>query len=699
MDAPGGLAMEAAMSSSKSSVTKRLAALARAGRKTPPPRAKDATREKETPADDLTAAQHYLLDGDEDHSDDEPTTGILASPNATLAKAMLAAALGRSAFRKMASAERLTVLVEAPTPAWVQPLRQAVSAAGCWDRVEARDTVSRPRLRADEGEAELSKLMAEGRRIAVISWLPDRYVPRSFLDGADLRVRPGHPSPSVLRSVIRQATGRRPRRLPASIQGLDFPDFLAAIRVGDGPTACVARLEATARARMTPATNLEEVPNVSELVGYGEAGTWARQVVASVEAWRRGEGIWPAGTLNACLASRPGLGKTTLLRSLGKSCGLPVVTTSVAGWFAGSGYLDDVLRRMQADLLRASASAPCILYFDEADALPSRSGGEDRHSSYWMPILGALLSFTDGLGLDGADASRIIIVAATNAPDRLDPAMLRPGRLGRVIRIAPPDAEALAGILRQHLGEDLAGEDLTGVASLGLGASGAEARAWVESARLKSRLDGRPLRVEDLVREVAPADARSDAAVWRCAVHEAGHSVCLHHAGGHRVRRISIVSQGQAGGHTVSTPTDGTTMSPDDITAVIVGLLGGRAAEEALGLGLSTGAHTDLGEATALAAAKHGSFGMGGSLVRLAPMDRVGGLVDRNGHLRAAVETDLQSAYGVALGIVRRHRALVEGLARLLVAQRVVDEGAFYGLVEAHDRAVARAEQEGPRHG
>ncbi|GJD34015.1 AAA family ATPase [Methylobacterium aerolatum] len=687
------------MNSSKKSVARRIASLARAGRKTQPARQKETADPQGVPADDLTAAQQYLLDGDEDHSNVEPMSGALTSPNASLAKAMLAAALSGPAFRRMTTAPRLSVLIEAPSQSWVQPLRQAVAAAGTWDKVDARDVVSRPRLRADEGEAELVKLMATGSRIAVVSWLPERYVSRAFIDGADMRVRLGHPTNEVLRSVIRQATGRRPRRMPASVQGLDYPDYLAAIRVGDRAANCVARLEATARARMAPAANLEDVPLVCDLVGYGEAGSWALQVVASVEAWRRGEGIWPAGTLNACLASRPGLGKTTLLRSLGKSCGLPVVTTSVAGWFAGSGYLDDVLRRMQADLLRASASAPCILYFDEADALPSRSGGDDRHSSYWMPILGALLSFTDGLGLEGADASRIIIVAATNAPDRIDPAMLRPGRLGRVIRIAPPDAEALEGILRQHLGDDLANEDLSGVVSLGLGSTGAEARSWVESARLKARLDGRPMRVEDLVREVAPADARSDKAIWRCAAHEAGHAVCMHYADGHRVRRISIVSNGQAGGHTISTPVDGATMSPKDISAVLVGLLGGRAAEDALGLGLSSGAHHDLGEATSLAAAKTASFGMGGQLVRLAPMDRASGLLDRNEDLRLAVEVDLQAAYAEALGIVRQHQSLVEGLARLLVAQRVVDETTFYRLVEAHDRALAGAVQEGPRHG
>ncbi|PXW61485.1 peptidase M41-like protein [Methylobacterium sp. B4] len=140
-------------------------------------------------------------------------------------------------------------------------------------------------------------------------------------------------------------------------------------------------------------------------------------------------------------------------------------------------------------------------------------------------------------------------------------------------------------------------------------------------------------------------------------------------------------------------------MSPDDITAVVVGLLGGRAAEEVLGLGPSTGAHSDLGEATALVAAKHASYGLGASLARLASIDRASALLDRDRDLRAVVEAELQSAYGVAQGIVRRHQALVEGLARLLVAQRVVDETAFLRLVEAHDRAIARAEQEGPRHG
>ena len=638
-----------------------------------------------TPTEGDTSGFEFF-ETDDVQAEAEPVT--LNSPVHTLAEAALASALTAAQRRRMADAPHLSVLVEAPTAAWVQPLRRAVAAMGTWAKVDARDVARRPKLRPDEGEAELVELLGSGQRVAVVSWLPERYVPRSYLDAVDLRIRPGHPSVGVLRRVIREATGTRPRRMPTSVQGLDHPDFAAAIRVGDTAAAAVRRLEAVARARTLPAGDLDDVPLVKDLVGLGEAGVWARHVVASVEAWRRGEGPWPAGSLNVCLASPPGLGKTTLLKSLGKSCGLPVVTTSVASWFAGSGYLDDVLRRMQEDLLRASSAAPCILYFDEADALPSRAGGDDRHASYWMPILGSLLSFLDGLGLHGADASRIIVVAATNAAHRIDAALLRPGRLGRVIRIVPPDAVALDGILRQHLRDDLVDEDLGGIVALGLGATGAKARAWVETARLKARLAGRTMELADLMSEVAPADGRSEAALWRCACHEAGHAVAVAKGGGGRVRRISIMTHGQTGGHTITTPTDDTVMSPEDTEAMIVGLLGGRAAEEALGLGISTGAHNDLGEATALATARRASFGMAGSLVRRAPMDRAVGLLEADADLRAGVEA-----------VVHRHRVLVEALARLVLAQRVVDEEAFLKLVEADDQTLAAIEQDGPRHG
>lgn len=313
------------MSNAKKNPRTRLDHLTRAGNASPIRREgpSNPSREK-AQGGDTSAFEFFEIDD----GPEEVDPGTLSSPLHTLATASLASALTTAELRRMAGAPRLSVLVEAPTAAWVQPLRRAVAALGPWAKIDARDVARRPRLRADEGEAELVELLGSGHRVAVVSWLPERYVPRSYLDAVDLRGRPGHPSMAVLRRVIREATGTRPRRMPASVQGLDHQDFVAAIRAGD--TAAVRRLEAVVRARTLPAGDLDDVPLVQDLVSLGEAGVWARHVVASVEAWRRGEGLWPAGSLNACLASPPGLGKTTLLKSLGKSCGLPVVSTSVA---------------------------------------------------------------------------------------------------------------------------------------------------------------------------------------------------------------------------------------------------------------------------------------------------------------------------------------------------------------------------------
>jgi hypothetical protein len=217
------------MSSSKTNPKKRLDHLARVGSRVNRGQPVDPTAAE---GSEQETTGYEFFEGEDEQAKAEPIA--FSSPIHTLAKATLASALTVAQRRRIAGSPRLSVLVEAPTPAWIQPLRRAIAAMGPWAKLDARDVVSRPRLRAEEGEAELVELLAAGRRVAVVSWLPERYVPRSFVDAADIRVSPGHPSPTVLRRVIREATGTRPRRMPASIQGADYPDYLAAIRAGDG---------------------------------------------------------------------------------------------------------------------------------------------------------------------------------------------------------------------------------------------------------------------------------------------------------------------------------------------------------------------------------------------------------------------------------------------------------------------------------
>ncbi|MEG9529363.1 MAG: hypothetical protein MIL41_26940, partial [Hyphomicrobiales bacterium] len=134
------------------------------------------------------------------------------------------------------------------------------------------------------------------------------------------------------------------------------------------------------------------------------------------------------------------------------------------------------------------------------------------------------------------------------------------------------------------------------------------------------------------------------------------------------------------------------------LRTVVTATLGGRAAEEAMGLGLSTGAHDDLRVATGLAAAARVSFGMSGSLVHRAPSDQAAALCETDPVLRDEVGADLARAYSAALATVSRHRRFVEALARLLLEVRVVERGNFLALAEAHDRTLA-AHEGGPDHG
>lgn len=646
------------------------------------------------------AAEAYLLGeegGDEYRAD--PT--VRASTAQTLGQLVLDAALVPAERRKLASRDGLAVLLEAPSPSWVAPLRHALNSLGSWDHVESRDGTARFKRKPDDGAAELTGMLAAGRRVAVICHAAAQHVPAAFIAAADIRIRPGFPTEDILRAAIEAVTGRAPGKLPDAAGLLDLGDLEAAIRERSTAADCVRRLSAACRHRFGAQEDTGTVPLVSELRGYGPSGEWANRLVEDVNAWRRDPTSTGWGDLDAAvvLGGPPGVGKTSLVASIARSCDLKCITTSVANWFSGTGYLDSVIKNMHAAFDQAFASAPCLLFFDEADAIPNRANLDSRHIDYWAPLMGALL---ERLSEAAAPKSRIVLIAATNHPDRLDRALVRPGRFGRIIDITPPDAIGLEGILRQHLRGELADADLGGVAAAGVGATGAVAMAWVKAARRSARLAERPLELADLLKQVLPPEDRSDEAVWRCAVHESGHAVLSHALKTGAIRRVSIVSAGRMGGHTVTALPAEPTLSKAGLQGLAMVALGGRAAEEILGLGHSTGAHQDLSQATSIATAIRASFGLSGSLLHLAPMDRAAGLLSGNEELRKSVGRDLDRLYDRTLLLAREHAGLIEALARLLVDVRVVEGPDFLRLAQAHERAIAAVgaeEQGGPRNG
>lgn len=174
---------------------------------------------------------------------------------------------------------------------------------------------------------------------------------------------------------------------------------------------------------------------------------------ADLELWREGDLTWPEMSTKLLLSGPPGTGKTTFARALCNTLQVPLLVTSVANWLE-PGFLGDVLQRMSAAFAQASKHAPAILFIDEIDNIGSRSSaGARQHDDYWVSLINRLLELLDG----AAKTEGVVIVGATNLPEKIDPALLRSGRLETHVRIPLPDVETLTGILIHHLARDLPG--------------------------------------------------------------------------------------------------------------------------------------------------------------------------------------------------------------------------------------------------
>ncbi|MGE6742415.1 AAA family ATPase [Allorhizobium pseudoryzae] len=192
---------------------------------------------------------------------------------------------------------------------------------------------------------------------------------------------------------------------------------------------------------------------VETLCGYGAARAWTRDLKADMTLWRDGALTWPEMSTKLLLSGPPGTGKTTFARALCNTLQVPLLVTSVANWLE-PGFLGDVLQRMSAAFAQASKQAPAILFIDEIDNIGSRSSaGARQYDDYWVSLINRLLELLDG----ATKTEGVMIVGATNLPEKIDPALLRSGRLETHVRIPLPDVETLTGILTHHLGNDLPG--------------------------------------------------------------------------------------------------------------------------------------------------------------------------------------------------------------------------------------------------
>lgn len=348
--------------------------------------------------------------------------------------------------------------------------------------------------------------------------------------------------------------------------------------------------------------------------------------------------------------------------------------TSHARWQA-AGHLGDTLKAMRKSFDEAREKAPCILFVDEVDSIGNRDTLTGDWANYAREIVNAFLDC-----LDGAEAREgVVVVAATNNPDLLDPAARRPGRLDRHVVIPLPDTPARVGILCWHAKAGLPDGQLREVAERTEGFSGAALEQLVRQARRVARRSNRDMTLADLLSELPVLVPVSTESLWRTAIHEAGHAVVGLAVGRWRILTAYVASSVaahagsvQAGGVEFSGAGELRHASAEDYRARIVRCLGGLAAEEVL-LGHRTDGGggivgSDLHNATVAAAAMEASFGLGSGLAYLSGLEpeELLRIVQLDRLVRDRVEKTLSECFDRARDIVRQRQFDVERLAREL---------------------------------
>jgi ATP-dependent Zn protease len=352
---------------------------------------------------------------------------------------------------------------------------------------------------------------------------------------------------------------------------LALEDLVLARRSRQSADAYMSQIRALVAAKQAAPAAV----TLGNLYGMDEAVAWGKALATDLAAYRAGILTWSAMDRGALLYGPPGTGKTIFSKALAASCRVPLIAASLAAW-QGKGHLGDLLKAMIGTFEQAARMKPCILFIDEMDSFGHRGQFGEHHRDYGIQVVNGLLERLDGV----AGREGVVVVGACNDPDRLDPAIVRSGRMDRMIKIGLPDHAALALILRHHLGDDLTNAEVRDAAFSGLGGTGADVERWVRGAHRRARYAGRAIEVADLLQEIHGTRAQPPSAILRrYAAHEAGHALIatLHWPGS--VVRATIRQTNESGGDVICAPGTGDPFTHDDIRMNLQRILGGRAAE------------------------------------------------------------------------------------------------------------------------
>ena len=454
---------------------------------------------------------------------------------------------------------------------------------------------------------------------------------------------------------------------------------LALARRRDRGRAAPARAQRDKFGGVEPAVAPSSIPETrfADVAGCDEAVEELAEIVAFLQTpdkFSRLDAHMPAGVL---LTGPPGTGKTMLARALAGEAGVHFFAASASEFVEK--YVGVGASRVRELFKRATANAPSVIFLDELDAIGVSRGNMDGNGERDQ-TLNELLVRMDGFS--GSD--HVVVVAATNRPEILDPALLRPGRFSRQITVGLPSAEGRRAILGVHSGsKPLAPEvDLDTVAATTGGFSGAQlAELLNEAAILAARDDRESIEADDIregLRRVVAGPKRKSAPIAegeleKIAYHEAGHVVCAEVCEHHEnAQHVTIDPRGNAMGFALFGQEDRALYDEGRFHDTMVTALGGRAAEQLVYGRVSSGAKNDLEKVNAIARAAVTEYGMSSGLPQFVGDERrlsnqTKARIDRE------VERLVAAAYAGALALLEGRRGELDKLAKRLLEARELE--------------------------
>ena len=477
-----------------------------------------------------------------------------------------------------------------------------------------------------------------------------------------------------------------------------FVWFILMNRSGSGPNAMAQFTRANARFGVPSSESVtfqdvagadEEKEELSEIVEFLRDPDRFKQLGAKI----------PKGVL---LVGPPGTGKTLLARAVAGEAN--VAFLSISGSDFVELYVGVGASRVRDLFEQAKRVAPAIVFIDEIDAVGRQrgaglGGGHDEREQTLNQLL---------VEMDGFSANEgVIVIAATNRKDILDPALLRPGRFDRQIYVGAPDWRGRLAILQVHARKKPLADnvDLPAVAKATAGFTGADlANLLNEGALLAARRGKAAISQQDLetsmIKVIAGPEKKSrvvsHAEKMLTAVHEAGHAICMYCLDSQDpVHLITIIPRAQAGGMTISLPQDDRSYSSrNEMFETIVSFLGGRVAEAQKLCDISTGASNDLQRATGIARDMVAKYGMSDSI---GPVSYAGGqevFIGRDyektkpyseqtaGQIDAQVQKIMREAYQRCEQILRDHAERLDKIAGFLMENENMSRAQFEAVMQ-----------------